>query len=120
MPRQAIDLMFSAYRRRLLATLLLRPGEHFHVHELKAVAETGLLLRGRAGNQVLYQANPHCPLFEELAAIFRKTSGLADLLAEALPGWLIASTTHWSSARWPALRRPRAVILMFWCWAMLR
>ena len=99
MSKQPIELMFGAYRRRLLAMLLLRPGEKFHVRalgrmsgisvgsihrELKAMADAGLLLREHAGNQVLYQANPACPIFEELAAIFRKTIGLAGLLHDAL------------------------------------
>ena len=99
MPKQPIDLMFGAYRRRLLATLLLRPGERYHVRELgrmtgispgsihrelKAMAESGLLLREQVGNQVLYQANEACPIYSELAAIFRKTLGLADLLCDAL------------------------------------
>ena len=99
MPKQPIELMFGTYRRQLLATLLLRPGERFHVRELgrmtgyspgsihrelKVLAETGLLLRDHVGNQVLYQANRDCPIFEELAAIFRKTIGLASLLQSAL------------------------------------
>lgn len=99
MPKQPIDMMFGAYRRRLLATLLLRPGERYHVRELgrmtgispgsihrelKAMAESGLLLREQVGNQVLYQANEACPIYSELAAIFRKTLGLADLLCDAL------------------------------------
>jgi len=33
---------------------------------------------------VLYQANRDCPIFEELAAIFRKTIGLASILQSAL------------------------------------
>ncbi len=101
MPKQPIELMFSTYRRQLLAKLLLRPEERFHVRELgrmtgfspgsihrelKAMADTGLLLRDHVGNQVLYQANRDCPIFEELAAIFRKTIGLATLLQDALLG----------------------------------
>jgi len=99
MPKQPIELMFGAYRRQLLATLLLRPGERFHVRalgrmtgmsagsihrELKTMAESGLLLREHVGNQVLYQANQACPIYTELAAIFRKTIGLATLLRDAL------------------------------------
>lgn len=91
--------MFSAYRRELLATLLLRPDEEFHVRELgrmtglspgsihrelRAMAAAGLLRQKRVGNQVLYQADPTCPIYEELASIFRKTAGLADLLRDAL------------------------------------
>jgi len=99
MPKQPIELMFGAYRRQLLATLMLRPDERFHVRELarmtgisagsihrelKVMAESGLLLRERVGNQVFYQANQACPVYPELAAIFRKTIGLAALLREAL------------------------------------
>jgi predicted nucleotidyltransferase len=82
-----------------LAFLLLRPDEHFHVREisrltavpagslhreLKSLAEAGLLVRHTAGNQVRYQANLDCPIYHELAGIFRKTSGLADIIREAL------------------------------------
>jgi predicted nucleotidyltransferase len=99
MTKQPIELMFGAYRRQLLAHLLLRPDERFHVRELarmtsipagsihrelKAMAEAGLLLREQSGNQVYYRANPRCPIFDELAAIFRKTVGLAGLLRNAL------------------------------------
>lgn len=52
--------------------------------ELKAMAESGLLLRERAGNQVFYRADTGCPIYEELASIFRKTLGLATLLQSAL------------------------------------
>ena len=99
MPKQPIELMFGAYRRKLLATLLLRPDEKFHVRELgrmtrisagsvhrelKVMAESGLLLREQVGNQVFYQANQASPVYPELAAIFRKTIGLATLLGDAL------------------------------------
>ena len=99
MPKQPIDLMFGTYRRQLLATLLLRPDERFHVRELgrmtgfspgsihrelRVLAESGLLRQERVGNQVLYQSNPDCPIFGELASIFRKSAGLADLLQDAL------------------------------------
>lgn len=101
MPRQTIELMFGSYRRQLLAQLLLRPDEKFHVRELarmtgisagsshrelKAMSESGLLLREHAGNQVLYQANRACPVYNELASIFRKTIGMATLLKDALAG----------------------------------
>ena len=52
--------------------------------ELAKLAETGLLLREKQGNQVRYQANRACPVYGELASLFRKTTGLADVLAEAL------------------------------------
>jgi predicted nucleotidyltransferase len=97
--KQPIELMFGSYRRRLLAHLLLRPDEAFYVRELArltgipagsihreltALYEAGLLLREHNGNQVPYQANRECPIYLELAAIFRKTIGLAELMGDAL------------------------------------
>ena len=99
MATQPIDLMFSASRRKLLGTLLLMPDERYHVRELarmtgvsagsihrelKSMAEAGLLVRAQVGNQVFYQADRSCPLFDELASIFRKTTGLATLIRENL------------------------------------
>lgn len=93
------ETLFSDYRRRVLALLLLRPDEHFHVREigrltaapagslhreLKLLTEVGLLSRHAAGNQVRYQANRDCLIYNELAGIFRKTSGIADILRVAL------------------------------------
>lgn len=101
MSKQPIEFMFSPYRRQVLAVLLLRPDEQFHVRELgrmtgvsagslhrelKAMAESGLLLREKVGNQVFYRANTGCSIYEELAAIFRKTMGLTSLLEDALSG----------------------------------
>jgi predicted nucleotidyltransferase len=102
MAKQPIEFMFSPYRRRLLACLFLRPDEQFHVRELermtgisagslhrelKAMAESGLLLREKVGNQVFYRADTQCTIYEELAAIFSKTLGLASLLHDALSGF---------------------------------
>ena len=99
MAKQPIDFLFSRYRRQVLALLLLRPDEQFHVRELerltgisagslhrelKAMALAGLLVRERQGNQVLYRADRSCPIYEELAAIFRKTVGLRSLFSDAL------------------------------------
>lgn len=94
-----IELLFGTYRRRILALLLLHPEQSFYVREimrlagvpsgslhreLTALTKAGLLTRSSSGNQVRYQADRTCSLFEELAAIFRKTAGLADVLRDAL------------------------------------
>jgi predicted nucleotidyltransferase len=99
MATKPVDLLFNAYRRQVLGLLLLRPEESLHVREisrlagvpagslhreLRALADAGLLLREPAGNQVRYRANRACPIYPELAGIFRKTAGLADLLRDAL------------------------------------
>jgi len=98
-PPRLVELLFGAYRRRILGLLLLHPEQSFYVREimrlagvpsgslhreLTALAAAGLLTRSVSGSQVRYQADPSCPLFEELAGIFRKTTGLADVLREAL------------------------------------
>jgi predicted nucleotidyltransferase len=99
MTKQPIDFLFSPYRRQVLALLLLRTDERFHVRELerltgisagslhrelKAMSEAGLLIREQQGNQVLYQADRSCSIFEELTSIFRKTVGLGSELTTAL------------------------------------
>ncbi len=94
-----MDLLFGTYRQRILSVLLLHPDSSYHVRELARVtdttagtlhkelarlAEAGLLLREEQGNQVRYQANRRCPVYVELASLFRKTTGLADVLTDAL------------------------------------
>jgi predicted nucleotidyltransferase len=93
------DLLFGAYRKKVLGLLLLHPGTDYHVRELARqtgtapgtlhkelarLAAAGLLLRKAQGNQVRYQANQQCPVFPELAGLLRKTTGAAELLADAL------------------------------------
>jgi predicted nucleotidyltransferase len=92
-------LLFKDYRRRVLGLLLLHADERYHVREiarltstvagtlhkeLARLADAGLLVKDNVGNQVLYGANRNCPIFEELASIFRKTSGITDVLAGVL------------------------------------
>jgi len=96
---QLVEVLFGAYRRQILGLLLLRPDESFYVREiarltgvpagslhreLKLLTDAGLLLRSLSGNQVRYQAERGFPIYGELAGIFRKTAGLADVLREAL------------------------------------
>jgi predicted nucleotidyltransferase len=98
-PLQLVDVLFGAYRRQIFGLLLLRPDESFYVREiarltgvpagslhreLKLLTDSGLLRRTVFGNQVRYQVDRMCPIQEELAGILRKTTGLADVLREAL------------------------------------
>ncbi len=99
MHQSLASTLLPGYRRRVLGLLLLRPEEALHgreiarrtglpagtlTRELKRLADVGLLKRERRGNQQVYRANTSCPVFNEVAGILRKTSGLADVLAEAL------------------------------------
>jgi predicted nucleotidyltransferase len=94
-----LDLLFGTYRQRALNQLLLHPDSSYHVRELarltgttpgtlhkelSRLAESGLLLREKQGNQVRYRANRECPVFAELAGLFRKTGGVVGVIADAL------------------------------------
>lgn len=98
MPTLAHQLLGQT-RSAVLAALLLRPQTSLHVRELarltgasagslhrelRLLADLGLLLRQEVDRQVHYQANSTHPLYPELAQLLRKTSGLVDVLREAL------------------------------------
>lgn len=91
------NLLFGAYRHRVLSLLYLRPGDRFHVRmisrltavpagslhrELRQLADAGLLVAARNGNQVLYSANEASPVFHELTSMLDKTSGTLPTLQD--------------------------------------
>jgi predicted nucleotidyltransferase len=93
------SLLFGAYRRDVLALLLLHPELSLHVREiarltgkvpgtllreLNLLANAGLLVKKPVGNQVQFQANPASAVYEELRGILKKTVGVADVLRAAL------------------------------------
>lgn len=94
------ELLFpNRYRRQVLALLLMQPDQKMHLRELArqtqatpgtlkkeldALCQVGLLTSERVGNQVHFQANQGHPVFAELQALVRKTTGLADVLRRAL------------------------------------
>ncbi|KYQ98858.1 DNA polymerase subunit beta [Serratia plymuthica] len=101
MSHPLLDILFSEYRRKVLSLLLTQPEQAFHVREiarrtatqagtlhkeLNKLAQGGILLRQQQGNQICYRANPDCLIFTELAAVFRKTSGIVGCLQQALSG----------------------------------
>lgn len=90
MSSKLAEILFKDYRRRVLELLLLHPEKRFHVREIARLtgtvagtlhkelakqADAGLLIKESVGNQVIYQANPDCPILEELTKILEKTSG---------------------------------------------
>lgn len=99
MHQSLASVLFPGYRRSVLGLLLLHPDQALHgreiarrtglpagtlTRELNRLAEVGLLKREKRGNQQVFSADRSCPVFEEVAGILRKTSGLADVLAAAL------------------------------------
>jgi predicted nucleotidyltransferase len=117
LPADLASLLFGAYRREVLALLLLHPDASFHVREiarltgkvpgtllreLNQLADAGVLSRRPVGNQVHFQANRACPIYDELRSILKKTSGLADVLRQALEplgGKVKAAFVYGSMAR---------------------
>ena len=92
-------LFFGAYRRQVLASLLLHPDESFHLRELARMtntqpgtlrrelaqlAEAGVLSQERIANLVRYRANADCPIYDELRGILKKTAGVVDVLRDSL------------------------------------
>ena len=91
--------LFGNTRSAVLAAMLLRPEERFHVRELarllnispgtlhrelKALTDLGLLARRESGRHVYFSANRIHPIANELAGMLRKTSGPVDVLRSAL------------------------------------
>ena len=99
-PLQPLELLFGAYRRKVLSLLLLHQDRSFYMREisrltgvppgslhreLKALAEAGILVRSPLGNQVRYQADVACPILDDLAGILRKLPRRTGAVREAAP-----------------------------------
>lgn len=93
------DALFAKVQQRVLGVLFGNPGRSFYANEVIGLAHSGtgavqrelgrleaagLVTAVRIGKQKHYQANAASPLFPELRALVLKTSGLADVLREAL------------------------------------
>ena len=93
------DALFTTTQQRLLALLFGQPGRSFFAselirltgsgsgavqRELKRFASSGLVSVTSIGSQKHYQANPDCPVFEEMSGIVRKTLALAEPIRRAL------------------------------------
>jgi predicted nucleotidyltransferase len=53
-------------------------------HELQHLAKLGLVETRKDGNRVCFRANDHHPLYPDIHNLVLKTTGLVDLLREAL------------------------------------
>lgn len=99
MGKSLADALFSRIRQGVLGLLFTRPEQSFHgreiarltgfaaqsvLHELENLLGAGILTEQRLGRMRLFQANPLCPLYEELRAISRKTFGITYPLQQAL------------------------------------
>lgn len=95
------DALFPGARRKILAALCLHPKRAWHLshlarhvgspktslqRELASLEAAGILVRRAEGRQVYYQANPACPFMPELQGLMAKTSGIVDVIRDALKG----------------------------------
>lgn len=93
------DALFTKAQQKVLALFFGQPDRSFYLNEvvrlaamgkgaisreLNKLAEAGLLVVDKRGNQSHYQANAHCPVFDEMASLVRKTFGVAGLLKAAI------------------------------------
>ena len=100
-PKRAslIDALFTLSQQRVLGLLFGQPTRSFFANELIALsaggsgaiqralvklADSGLVITTRVGNQKHYQANAASPIYSELVSIFTKTVGLGDPIKLAL------------------------------------
>ena len=89
-PTTLTDVQFTATQQRVPALLFSEPGRSFYAselinrigagsgavqHELKRLAESGLVTVKRIDNQKHYQANPDSPVYAELCGVVQKAVG---------------------------------------------
>jgi predicted nucleotidyltransferase len=96
------DALFPKTRQLILGLLFSSPGRSLYLREIARMvgvtvsaiqrevdqlSKAGILEESRRGNLRVFQANPACPLYEELIGFASKTYGIADLLREAIQGY---------------------------------
>ena len=96
-----IDALFTSTQQRLLALFFGQPDRTFFTREiielaqsgsgavqreLRRLADAGLVVVTRQGNQKHFQASRAAPVFDELRGIVLKTVGLAEPIKAALAG----------------------------------
>lgn len=92
-------ILGSKLRAKVLGWLFSHPDERYFVRQLTALLKEdstnisrelarlekmGILVSTQVGRQKHYQANKKCAIFDELRGLAVKTTGLTDVLREAL------------------------------------
>jgi DNA-binding transcriptional ArsR family regulator len=93
------NALFPKTRQRVLAILYGTPEHSYYRNEiirragvgrgavsreLSGLSLAGIITETRQGNQIHYQANPNCPIFDDLRGIVIKSFGVVDVLQESL------------------------------------
>ena len=103
-------LLFGTHRRDALALLLLHPEDALHVREigritgkapgtilreLNRLADAGVIIRRPVGNQVQFQANAACPIYEDLRSPFPNSPRAAAAAVSPAMPWVWAPAWRW-------------------------
>ena len=98
-PTSLADALFTTTQQRVLALLFGQPARSFFAselirltgsgsgavqRELKRLVSSGLVTVKHIGRQKHFQANPDCPVFDELCAMVRKTVAMVEPIRKAL------------------------------------
>lgn len=91
--------LFGKTRRAVLGKLFLEPQRDYRLrelarltgisagsvqHELRQLVAAEIATRRERNELVTYRANANCPIYDELRTIVEKTSGIKELLRDAL------------------------------------
>ena len=97
--KSAIDSLLPKVRQGILAATVLHPerwwylsdlARHLHTtpsslqRELTSLVGAGILRRRQEGRQVYFSPDPDCPILPELQSLMTKTTGLVEVLRQAL------------------------------------
>jgi predicted nucleotidyltransferase len=98
-PDKVSQGLFGQTRTAILSLLYGHADESFYLRQLvretgaghgaiqrevKQLSDAGLIVRKTVGRQIFYQANRKSPVFAEVRGLLLKTSGVHDVLREAL------------------------------------
>lgn len=89
------DALFTRTQQQVLGLLYGQPQRSFYLkeilrltgmgvatikRELERMRDSGILTMTQIGNQHHYQANPQCPIYDELLGVVKKTFGIVGVL----------------------------------------
>lgn len=95
----SLAALLPGTRQAVLTATLMHPGRWWYLsdlahhlgvppsklqRELARLVAGGILRKRREGNRTYFQANADCPFYPELRGLIVKTSGVVDVLREAL------------------------------------
>lgn len=96
---QISNALFTRTQQKVFGLVFGQPTKSFYTNEiikrtgmgvatikreLEKLSRANIITKTKIGNQLHYQANTECPVYNELVSICRKTFGLADTIHDAI------------------------------------